>query len=90
MSYTDLVGALSGTFAGLAVVFGVVAAILWYRSATHGLKAQQIREFLSEPAKHGELASWLAESSDLNKWASIWTAISVLAGALSTALEHMH
>ena len=80
---------IAGGLAGLSLVFGVLAAYLWYRSATAGLDARQIRELLEGDESHARLAAWLAEGASFNKWAAFWTAVSVLAGALSTALDHM-
>ena len=86
---TTVVKLIAGALAGIALVFGMLAAYLWYKSAASGLGARQIQELLLVKDSHVCLANWLAESANLNKWAAIWTAVSVLAGALCTVFDHM-
>ncbi len=84
-----LIKTIAGALAGLTLLSGLIAAFLWYRSAASGLDAQQIRTVLAADESHERLAAWLAEGANLNKWAAIWTAVSVAAGALCTAVDHM-
>ena len=79
---------MAGAFAGFSLFFGILAAYVWYRSAVNEYSVSEIKGFLATDEGHLRLAQWLARGSYLNKWAAIWTAISVVAGALSVVFDH--
>jgi hypothetical protein len=68
----------AGILAGLSLMSGLLAAYFWYRSAASGLNSGQIRALLEGDESHERLADWLAEGANYNKWAAIWTAVSVV------------
>jgi hypothetical protein len=80
---------IAGALAGLSLMTGLIAAYLRYRSASSGLGAGEFRLLLDGDDDHKRLAAWLAEGANFNRWAAIWTAASVAAGGLCTALDHM-
>jgi hypothetical protein len=84
-----VVQAVAGTFAGLCLVSGILAAVVWYRSAANNYTVSEIKDFLGTEEGHLKLAQWLARGANLNKWAAIWTAVSVVAGALSVVFDHL-
>jgi hypothetical protein len=84
-----VVQAAAGMCAALCFVSGVLAAIVWYRSAANNYTISEIKDFLASEEGHLKLAQWLARGSNLNKWAAIWTAISVVAGALCVIFDHL-
>jgi hypothetical protein len=78
-----------GFAAGLSFFTGIVASALWFRSAATSLTAKTLSTWLGTPDGHANLADWLARGSALNKWAAIWTAISVALAGLSAVLDHI-
>ena len=68
-----------------AAIFGLLAAYYWYRSSRidiHALPAEKP----GDPSLHmmlhlGDTLGEIAKGADFNKWAAIWTALSVLLSA---------
>jgi hypothetical protein len=80
---------LSLLFAILAVVTGLVAAWYWYKSTTAEIDPAIVK--LDDGRDAFRLSTWIESitgtvktASDFNRKAAIWTAVSVLSGALAT------
>ena len=77
---TDILYWLPTGLAILSAIFGLMAAITWYRSSRVYLPDYDrvpVAEY--EPGIH----SWMQKTSHLNKWAALWTAAAIGLSAAS-------
>ncbi len=79
----------AGSFATVSILSGFFAAFLWYRSAANNPSPKQIQTYFGNVDGEQKLATWLTEAATLNKWAAMWTGVSVGAAGLCTLLDHM-
>jgi hypothetical protein len=69
-----------------AAVFGIAAAVLWFRSAS---EFPMIRTYwdIDGPPPDDNFGLSLARAAEMNKWAALATALSVFCVALKAGIE---
>jgi hypothetical protein len=87
----EVIRIVSAAFGGLALVSGLIAAWLWFKSSVVKIRPKVNGSFGGGMASPE--APWVQgamdafeQSSALNRWAAVWTALSVACSGVATCL----